>query len=185
MGCVLKAQRGYKDLRCLFRGTLAFLAFTSLEDGRWLLESLQPSASLRSALIILTTFLTIADGLISGSTSTESPPRCPGWHYSHKIHVGWVDEDMNKLPVLQPCVGRWFHLEEPTAQLRFLMRKKTKARMQHNSGPKQNHCEAQLDHPWSTSRGFGWKCCQFSGEKYHQRLKSHPGNPLGLSHSTI
>lgn len=57
--------------------------------------------------------------------------------------------------------------------------------MQHNSGPKQNHCEAQLDHPWSTSRGFGWKCCQFSGEKYHQRLKYHPGNPLGLSHSTI
>lgn len=117
MGCVLKAQRGYKDLRCLFRGTLAFLAFTSLEDGRWLLESLQPSASLRSALIILTTFLTIADGLISGSTSTESPPRCPGWHYSHKIHVGWVDEDMNKLPVLQPRVGRWFHLTDHTAPL--------------------------------------------------------------------
>lgn len=135
MGCVLKAQRGYKDLRCLFRGTLAFLAFTSLEDGRWLLESLQPSASLRSALIILTSFLTIADGLISGSTSTESPPCCPGWHYSHKIHVGWVGEDMNKIPVLQPRVGRWFHLEEPTAQLRFLMRKKQKQGCSITVGP--------------------------------------------------
>lgn len=56
--------------------------------------------------------------------------------------------------------------------------KKTKARMQHNSGPKHNHCEAQLYHPWC-NRGFGWKCCQFSGEKYYQRLKSHLGNLPG------
>lgn len=42
---------------------------------------------------------------------------------------------------------------------------------------KHNHCEAQLDHPCCTNRGFGWKCCQFSGEKYYQRLKSRLGNP--------
>lgn len=96
-GSVHRAQSGYKDLRCLFKGTLAFLAFTSLEDEQWLLESLQLSALLRSALIILTTFLTIADGLISGSISAESVACAPGQHFSQKVHVAWVDEDMNKL----------------------------------------------------------------------------------------
>lgn len=53
----------------LFKDTLVSLTLTSLEDVQGLLQSPQPSASLRSILTALTIFLTMADGLISAAAS--------------------------------------------------------------------------------------------------------------------